>query len=76
MPLVDPEDEPYVEAAAAEFLSICEKKEFTTNTILQTMIAVSGATILEATKGDKDYEKDLVERYIQSLKRVLKANPE
>lgn len=71
MALARPEDEPYIEAAAAEFLSICEKKEFTSKTILQMSIAVAGATILEEAKGDKNYAHELLERYIRSLRSVL-----
>lgn len=74
MALANPEDQPYVEAAAAEFLGICERKEFTVKTILQTSIAVSAATILEEAKGDKNYASELLERYMRSLRTTVLDN--
>lgn len=71
MSLFKPEDEPFVDEAATQFLAICEKKEFSSKTILQTAIAVSGATILEEAKGDKNYAHELLERYIRSLRSIF-----
>lgn len=74
MALFKPEDEPFVEAAATQFLAICGQKEFTATTILQMSIAVSAATILEETKGDKNYASELLERYIRSLRSTVLDN--
>jgi hypothetical protein len=67
MALASPEDRPALEAAAIEFIKICEQKQFKVVTIIQTSIAVGAAAILDEADGDRAYAKQLLERYVQSL---------
>jgi hypothetical protein len=71
MALANPEDQPALEAAATEFLKLCEAKKFKTVTVIQTSIAVGAAAILDEAAGDRAYAKQLLARYIQSFRDAV-----
>lgn len=73
MALCEPEHEPIVEAAAAEFLKLCRQRGIKTEQIMQTAIAVMAAAIAEEAGGDLKYAMDLTERFLRTLKSAVKV---
>jgi len=71
MGLARPEDQPAVEAAAVEFVKLCDEKGFKNLTVIQTSIAVGAAVIIDEAGGDRTYAKELMERYIKSLESAV-----
>lgn len=72
MSLTRPEDKATVEAAAAEFLKVCQVQGVKDEQILQVCIAVGAAAMKHEAGSDKAYEAELLGRFERTFRSALK----
>lgn len=75
MGLVKTEDAPIVKAAASEFIKLCCRHGLSNEQIAQVAIAVGGSALLEEADGDSVYLRDLVKRFVRSLRSGVAGSP-
>jgi hypothetical protein len=72
MALTKPEDFPVLEQAVNKTYTLLrEEMNLDVQLFLQTCIAASAIGIFEEAKGDKEYAKQILSRYIDSLSSIV-----
>jgi hypothetical protein len=74
MALCEPGDKQAVEAAATEFIKLCDQHGLGPEQIIQAGVSVVTAAIGEEAEGDLEYALDLAERFMGSLKSAIRVD--
>lgn len=76
MALCEPEDKPAVEAAAIDFIKLCDRHGLEPEQIIQAGVTVVASAISEEAGSDLGYAMELAERFIRSLKSAIQVDHE